>query len=40
MAKDIKRVFLELIIGEIKQCGVRIHSVDTKLVSKFMAIEK
>jgi hypothetical protein len=31
---------LESMIGETKNCGARTHQVDTKLVSKFMVMEK
>ena len=31
---------LEYIFGELKKNGDKIHSVDTKLVSKFMQIDK
>jgi hypothetical protein len=39
---DIKplQAVLEYIFGELKKNGDKIHSVDTKLVSKFMQIDK
>lgn len=37
--QQLKEV-LEYIFGELKKNGDKIHQVDTKLVSKFMVIEK
>ena len=37
--KPLKEV-IEYIFGELKKNGDKIHAVDTKLVSKFMQIEK